>query len=364
MRRLTPRAAALLVLLLLLLLPSAEARRRAVSAPTPLAIPAADAAAAAALADGVPGITVAVRKGTSTFARAYGVADLETNAPATTHTVFQVASVSKQFTAAAIMRLVEEGKLSIDDRARTWLPELDSRFDAITIRHLLVHHSGVRDYIPQLGSLHEPKTQQEIIALIASRPPLFPAGAGFLYSNSGYYLLGVIIERATSKTYAQALRDEFFLPLALGSTSYCGDGGPVPDGYVRAPGGPPQRFAAMHPSLVYAAGALCSTAFDLVRWNAALVSGLAVSRESYQRMTTEVVALDEVTRYGFGLIVDELDGRRRIWHNGGLPGFASHLAWFPDEELSIAVIVNLSDTQRSHAMEIAEAIARAMNQSP
>ena len=358
----------LLTLVLLVLTPALHAeRRRAAAPPAAFTIPGIDAIAEGALADGVPGLTIAVRKGNASFVRAYGVFDRETNVPVLFDSVFQIASVSKQFTAAAIMRLVEEGKLSVDDQARKFLPELDARFDAITIRHLLNHTSGVRDYNAQLQSAYVPKTQQEIFALITSGPPLFTPGSEYQYSNSGYFLLGMILERVSARSYPQYLRETFFEPLGLQQTSYCGTTAASPDGYAFALGSVVVPVAAADMSLVFSAGAICSTATDLVRWNAALSSGRAVSPQSYARMVNEsVLAYDAgAIRYGFGLLTDTFEGHRRVWHNGAILGFSSYLAWYPDDQLTVVVLMNAIDVRRDRAGETAAAVARKVfAQSP
>ena len=336
-----------LLLVLLLSTPVAYARRRATSHPAPFAVPGLEAIAAAAVEARVPGLTIAVRKGSSSLVRAWG--NMEAGS------IYQIGSVTKQFTAAAIMRLVEEGKVRTEEKARTWLPELDARFDAITIEHLLTHRSGLREYNTQLTDPHQPKTQQEIVALITSGPPRFTPGTRFEYSNSGYYLLGMIVERATSKSYEQYLRETLFEPLGLHATSYCGTKGPAPDGYVIDQDGTVFEVQAADMSLPYAAGALCSTAEDLVRWTDALTAGRAVSPESYARMTRS-----SGPGYGYALILDSLDGRRRIWHNGAIRGFESSVMHFPDEALTVVVLINTLDLRTGHrATEIAEAVARA-----
>lgn len=351
----------LVAILLLVTAPAAfAARRRAVAPPEELAVPAADSIAATALAEGVPGMTIAVRKGDRTFTRAYGSFDREANVPARTDSVYSIASVTKQFTAAAMLRLEDEGTLSVGDKARKFLPELDERFDAITIRHLLNHTSGVRDYGNQLQSESEPKTQQEIFAMITRGPPIFPAGFRWLYSNSGYFLLGMIIERASARTYEQYLRETFFTPLGLTRTSYCGESAPPPRGYNANPDDTVTLDTVAHPSLLYAAGAICSTAADLVRWNTALAAS-----PSYARMTAENVQVAEGIEYGFGLLIDTYEGRTRVWHNGGIRGFSSYLVWFPEERISVAVLMNVFDFRRDRAGEVANAIARSLfAQSP
>jgi CubicO group peptidase (beta-lactamase class C family) len=338
----------LLVLLLLLAAPTTFARRRPSSHPAPFTIPELETIAAKALQAGVPGLTIAVRQGSSSVIRAWGNTQRDS--------VYQIGSVTKQFTAAAIMRLVEAGKVRTEDKARTWIPELDARFDAITIEHLLTHRSGLREYNDQLPSAWEPKTQQQILALITSSGPMFTPGSRYTYSNSGYYLLGMIVERASSKTYEQFLRETFFEPLALRGTSYCGTNAPAPDGYVIDPTGVVFEVAAADMSLPYAAGALCSTGDDLLRWTDALSTGRVVSAESYARMTRNAG-----NSYGYALVMDFLDGHRRIWHNGAILGFQSHVAHFPEKDLTVAVLINALDlTTQDRATSIANEVARAV----
>lgn len=319
-------------------------------------MPAADSIAAAAIAEGVPGLSIAVRKGDLTFARAYGLFDREAGIPARNDSVFSTGSLTKQFTAAAILKLEDQGKLSITDKARKFLPELDARFDAITIRHLLQHTSGVREYVTQLKSVTDPKTRQEVFAMITGAAPLFPAGSRFDYSNSGYYLLGVIIERASAQTYEQYVHDTFFTPMGLGSTSFSGEPGPPPRGYTVSPGGAVTPDSVVDPSLLFANGSICSTASDLVRWTTSLVAS-----PLYTRMIGDPVsALPDADYYGFGLIIDTFEGRVRVWHGGGQPGFTSSLLWFPEEKITVAVVMNLNDQHHDRVGEVADAIAHSL----
>lgn len=346
-----------LLLALLLLAPLSFARTRAVRVTTPLQIPSADAIAAQAIGRGVPGVVIGVRKGNATFTKAWGDFDVESHVPEQPGTVHQIASVSKQFTAAAILRLVEQGKVKLDDRASLWIPELDARFDGVTLERLMSHTSGLLEFSETLGDLYSPKSQQQLLAAV--RPPFFNPGARFFYSNMGYSLLAMVIERASNQTYEQFLRDQFFVPFGLEDTTICGQTAPVPVGYE--PGSPRRRARPYDMSIFFGSGSLCSTALDLLDWNHARVSGMAVSAESYSTMSTAFPPrVTPPFPYGFALIPDTLDGRRRIWHNGALPGFTSHLSWYQDEQLTITVLVNFFDTENDPATEIADAIARAM----
>ncbi len=354
------RYSAIRSLVALLLLATAPvtfaAKRRTVGSPPPeLAVPAADSIAAAQIAEGVPGLSIAVRKGDLTFARAYGLFDREAGIPARTDSVFSIGSVTKQFTAAAILTLEDRGKLSITDKARKFLPELDARFDAITNRHLLQHTSGIRDYVDFLKSVTDPKTQQEILAMATRFPPLFPAGSRWEYSNSGYYLLGMIIERVSAQTYEQYLRDTFFTPMGLRSTSYSGETAPPPRGYVSS-GGPVTLDSVADPSLLYAAGGICSTASDLVRWTTSLVALPLYTRMIGDRVSGVYTHAD----YGYGLIIDKFEGHVRVYHSGGQPGFTSRLMWFPEEKITVAVLMNFNDQGGDHVEEAAEAIAHSL----
>jgi len=346
----------LVALLLLATAPAVfAAKRRAVGSPLPeLAVPAADAIAAAAIAEGVPGLSIAVRKGDLTFTRAYGLFDREAGILTNTNTVFSIGSVTKQFTAAAILRLEEQGKLSVDDKARKFLPELDARFDRITIRHLLQHTSGIAEYVDYLSSVTDPKTHQEIFAMITGSAPQFPAGSRWEYCNSGYFLLGMIIERASAQTYEQYVRDQFFTPMGLGNTTLSSETAPPPHGYVLDDGSVAVSAVA-HPSLLYAAGGILSTPSDLVRWNTLLVAS-----PLHARMIGERVRANGDNDYGFGLVIDTFEGRVRVFHTGAVPGFMGWLVWFPEEKITLAVLMNVHDGDGDLAEDVTEAIARSL----
>lgn len=326
-----------LLILLLVIAPLAVAQpRRRASAP---AIPSAliDPIAAKALADGAPAMSIAIGRGDSIlFAAGYGTAGA--------NTIYQVGSVSKQFAAAAMMRLVERGAVRLDDPVEKFVPAMAGK--GITVQHLLSHTSGIVRDIPNLGSIYTPITQPVAVARIAAAKPLFKPGASWSYSNAGYYLVAVIIEQASGKPYAQFLDDELFLPLGLASTAVCGSTPrvPTPDGYMRLAA--TKQVVPIHAaemSILFGGGNICSTAPDLVRWTRALTTGRAVSAASYQQMTYPWASIGPTATYGFGLIADVDRGNARVLHDGLVIGFQAFLMHYPDQDLTVAVLANATD---------------------
>lgn len=346
----------------ILALPAFAERQRPARRNAPVSLPEVDAIARAALSAGVPGLTVGIRHGDQLlFERGYGFSDREQDIPATANSLYQIGSITKQFTAAAIMRLSEQGRLTLRDSVGDYVPELDTHGQTITLEQLLNHTSGLPDYLPLLTDPYQAMTAREIIDLINSRPLTFTPGNGWSYSNSGYFVLGLVIERVAGESYARYLDLNFFKPLGLTRTSYCGTDPalPTPDGYVKLRAGEAYRVRAADMSLPYAAGALCSTAGDLLRWNAALASGLVVSRESYERMITPT-ASGEYGNYGYGLAVGQHLGRDFIYHGGGILGFQTFLSYYPSRDLTIAVLTNVFDVNGDHSSPAALAIAQAL----
>jgi CubicO group peptidase (beta-lactamase class C family) len=194
--------------------------------------------------------------------------------------------------------------------------------------------------------------------MITGTAPLFPAGSRFDYSNSGYYLLGVIIERTSAQTYEHYVRDTFFAPMGLFNTSFSGETAPPPRGYTVSPGGQVTLDSVVDPSLLYANGSICSTASDLVRWNTSLVTSTLYARMIGDPVPAYLTLQD--AEYGFGLIIDTFEGRVRVWHGGGQPGFTCILIWFPEEKMSVAVVMNFNDQHNDRVGDVADAIARSL----
>jgi CubicO group peptidase (beta-lactamase class C family) len=340
-----------------------------------------DSLARSAIAeDRSPGLSVAVVHGSDTLvARGYGRADLENDVPVTTASVFRVGSVTKQFTAAAIMQLVEQGRLALDDTLQKFLPDFPAQGHRVTIRHLLDHTSGIKSYTA-LGQawrrrMRDDLPHDSLVALFSTLPFDFAPGERFSYNNSGYYLLGMIIERLTGRSYEAWLAENLYPRAGLRSTIYCNTRPLVPrraQGYERDSSGFVNAdFLSM--GQPYSAGSLCSTALDLVAWTRALWDGRVVNAESFRQMITPGrLAGGSQTRYGLGLFVAELSGHRRVGHGGGINGFTAALDHYPDDSLTVAVLANsgswspnqLSDRIARAALGIPEPMMRDLVLAP
>jgi CubicO group peptidase (beta-lactamase class C family) len=318
------------------------------------------------------GLSVAVAVGDEIIVDAgFGKADLEWNLPADETAIFRIGSVTKQFTGAAIMRLAETGKLSLDDPLSKYVPEFDTGGRTVTIRQLLNHTSGVPSYTsqPEFMSKYAPRelSDEELLATVAGVDFDFEPGEKWNYSNTGYYLLGMVAAKASGKPFGAFLRDEFFEPLGLSRTYYGADRAIVPhraQGYQFHAGS--RQFANDEPismNVPGAAGAMWSTAGDLVRWQIALTEGRAVSPASYQEMITSTAPTGQGDgRYGFGLMLGGEGEELRISHGGGIPGFNSSLSYLPAKGLRTAVISN-SDGIPADVVE-SQIIAALTSQSP
>ena len=295
-----------------------------------------------------PSLSVAIsQKGRTVFAQAFGSADLEQQVAARPGTVYLIGSITKQFTAAAILGLVEEGALSLDDSLGKFFPAWPAATRAVTVRQLLNHTSGIKDYtnVPRwLRLMALPLPPDSMIALFRDEPTDFAPGTEWRYDNSGYYLLGLIIEKAAGEPYPRHLERRLFAPLGLHATRYCSSRPVVPDrapGYSATPAGF-ENAAPISLDQAFAAGAICSTASDLLAWTRALQTGRVIKPASYQLMTTPIpLPGGKAQTYGFGLGVGTFSGHRMISHNGGINGFNAQMASYPDDSLIVAVLVNV-----------------------
>jgi CubicO group peptidase (beta-lactamase class C family) len=351
---------ALLALLLTLGQISAHAapRSRAVRHPAPATASAAVVAAArqtaeAALEAGVPAVQIAVSEhGQIIYSEAFGVTDKMSATAATPRSLLQIGSVTKQFTAAAILRLAERGALTLDDRIEKFVPEFNPRGATITLRQLLSHTAGVRrDWFPPTAvpNLLAPVTREQTIQGLNSGQLLdSPPGTKWSYSNAGFMLLGLAIESITGMSYADFIQTEFALPLGLLDTGVCGTSGlPVPEGYglvnSSISGATWIRLPSLHNTVVWSSGSLCSTASDLARWSHLLATGHVLLPDSYATMTTPARLANNTivpNRYAFGVLAQSLLGHPIVWHDGAIDGFQSHLVYLSDRDIAIGVVTN------------------------
>jgi Beta-lactamase class C and other penicillin binding proteins len=296
----------------------------------------------------IPGLSlVVIKEGKIVRAKGYGLARVEEPAvPATDRTVFGIASVTKQFTAVAVLMLVEDGKLSLDDTIGKHLDGLPESWRGVTVRQLLNHTSGIPSYtaLPDYGQ--DPArdyTQRELIGRVFDKPMDFAPGTDWAYNNTGYYLLGMLIEKVTGKSYGAFLEERIFRPLGMADTRMDDRGAKIPRravGYtLEAEKVRPADL--LSPTQPFAAGALLSTAQDLAKWDAALYTDKLLPKAAREAMWTPTKLKDGTERsYGFGWVVDTYRTRRRVHHSGGINGFSSYLTRFPDDRVTVIVLTN------------------------
>ncbi|HEU4597233.1 MAG TPA: serine hydrolase domain-containing protein [Pyrinomonadaceae bacterium] len=295
----------------------------------------------------VPGLSLAVLRGGKIIkARGYGFANLELQVAATPETVFEVGSLTKQFTAAAVMLLVEEGKVSLDDPAGKHLAGLPDVWGGVTVRHLLTHTSGIKTYVGTTGfELSRRLSGDEFIKAAGALPLLFEPGTSWDYSNTNFNLLGHLVERVSGQPFWQFLEERIFRPLGMSATRYNDHRKIVPlraDGYFFREGGWTKRDPPLWD--VGAAGALLSTAHDLAKWAAALEAGKVLKPSSLEQMWTPVrVSGGASYPYGFGWSVETFRGHRLLSHGGLMAGFSAYVARYPEERLTVVVLCNLAN---------------------
>lgn len=315
------------------------------------------------------GVAVEVaQSGHIVFARGYGKPSLESQEPITARTEFRVGSLTKQFTAASILQLVGHGQVSIDDRLSRYFPKFP-RADEVTIRQLLTHTSGIHNYTEfeidpaRFEEFTRDQTTLGWVDHIAQQKPLydFPPGTGWHYDNSGYFLLGAIVEQVSGEPLGQYFHDHLFQPLGMNDTAIDGNLDAGPDraqGYEHDEEHPGafQRAVAISMTIPGGAGALRSSTRDLITWNDALFRGAVVKPDLLAAMTTparlkdgrlssenrvNMAAAEPHGEYGFGLRIDQLDGHREIGHEGDIFGFNAAMDRYPDDkELTVVVLAN------------------------
>lgn len=297
------------------------------------------------------GLVAAVVRGNDTLLlEAYGRADAEWDVPMTTDAMFEVGSIAKQFTAAAILQLRDEGKLGLDDPVTKWFPNLAPAGNTVTLRRLLNHTSGINhfsDAVEWEMNLFVPRFPRDSAwSMIKLDPAQYPAGTAQAYNNSAFWLLGAVVEKVSGITLEDYFQKRIFEPLGMTRSMYCNSYANVPrraHGYQMAPG-MMRRAPMMNYTWVFGPGAVCSTATDLVTWLQALHGGKVLAPASYAEMTTAATLSDGTTlQYGLGIKVGkDVRGLQYIGHGGTAPGFRADATWYPESQTAVVVLMNTS----------------------
>ncbi len=321
-----------------------------------------DSLARKALADWLtPGMSIAVSRGNDVLvSRGYGIARLMDSTPASPETVYPIASITKQFTAAAIMQLAEKRRIKLKDEFWVHLPEYATR-QRFTIQQLLNHTSGIPDWasVPDFAGRNQSTldlTPQQFLVAFANRSYNFAPGQKFAYSNAGYYLLGLLVEKISGERYGDYIRTHLLDPALMINSKYC-----TPDGPHRARG-----YRALDSMIVpatpigddemYAAAGLCSTAADLLKWPRALSDGSLINNFSWKQMIEPAELADGSTvSYGYGVTLGRLGKHRFVGHGGAVRGFASQISYYPDADVTVVVLAN---SEQAVPRRIADQIAR------
>jgi CubicO group peptidase (beta-lactamase class C family) len=294
-----------------------------------------------------PGAAVIVtRRGETLLRKGYGMADLEFRIPIEPDMVFRLGSITKQFTAVGILMLEERRKLSVKDPITKFLPDYPTQNQTITVEHLLTHSSGIRSYtsMPEWRPLwRKDFTLTELIDFFKGQPMDFTPDERWLYNNSGYILLGAILEKASGESYEDFIRKNIFEPLGMKSSCYDRTERILPrrvKGYQRSSQGF-QNAPYLSMSQPYAAGSLASSVDDLVIWNRAVWSNRLLKKETMARAHTAYSLKDgRSTGYGYGWMIASFEGRRTVEHGGGIHGFATYALSLPDNDIYVAVLTN------------------------
>ena len=296
---------------------------------------------------GVPSASIAVVKdGALVYVKAYGDAKVEPKVPAITQMRYSIGSISKQFTASAILLLQEQGKLSLDDKVAKYIPDL-TRASEVTIRQLLSHTSGYQDYWPQdyvMTPMLEPMSARKLMDTWAKIPLDFEPGTKWQYSNTNYVIAGVIVEKVARMPFFQYLQQNIFKPLGMTSVldvdqDRLSESDPI--GYVRYALGPLRVAPKEGRGWLFAAGQLAMTPEDLAKWNISIMERKLLKPASYLALGTETLLRDGLgTNYGLGVTVTSALNRRALSHGGGVSGFSATNIVFPDDRVAVVVLTN------------------------
>ena len=303
---------------------------------------------AAMAEDKIPGVLIGVAsRGRLVHTQSYGMANVELRVPVSDSTVFEIGSISKQFVTAAIMLLIQDERVGLDDAIHDYLTDLPSEWLGVTIRQLLTHTSGIPDYeeIQTYEAYRFRFTPEEIIRVAHSRPMDFEPGTGWYYSNTGYFLLSLIVERVEGRPLGSVLRSRIFEPLGMSQTRLADPEDIIPhraSGYwVDRMGVELMNRDATQPSSTLGAGGILSSVHDMVKWDTVLYGDQLLSEASKTAMwTSTILPNGEDTGYAFGWGVGQYRGHRSVSHNGQVAGFVASFMRLPDEDVALIVFAN------------------------
>lgn len=305
----------------------------------------------------IPGLSLAiVRDGQISYTKGYGHANVEHQVAVKPETIFQSGSVGKQFTAMAVMMLVEDGKLALEDKITKYFKDAPEAWQNITVRHLLTHTAGTTDY-PRDFDFRRDYTEDELLKRAAAIPLAFQPGEKWSYSNMGYVMLGILIGKVSGKFYGDFLQERVFKPLGMTTARIISEPDIVPNrssGY-RLVKGELKHQEWVSPTMnTTADGALYLTVYDMAKWDAALYSEKLLKKSSLEQMWTKVRLAKSAANYGFGWQLREVNGHRLIEHGGAWQGFKAHIARYVDDKLTVIVFANLAQADPG---KIAHAVA-------
>ncbi len=297
----------------------------------------------------IPGLSLlVVRDGKITRSEGFGAANVELQVPAKPETVYQSGSVGKQFTATAVMMLVEEGKVGLDDPLTKYFADAPPAWKDVTVRELLSHTAGFGDY-PKDFNFRKDWTEAEELKLIESIPLAYPPGTKWVYSNFGYVTLGVLIHRVTGEFYGDFLQQRIFQPLGMNSTRIISEADIIPNrsaGYRLVKGELKNQEWVSPVVNTTADGSLYFTILDLAKWDAALYTEKLLKRSSLDQMWTVVPLKNGKPNdggYGFGWFIEQRNGHRCIHHDGSWQGFETAIDRYVDDHLTVVALSNLAD---------------------
>ncbi len=299
----------------------------------------------------IPGVALLVsRAGEVIRAQGYGMANLELQVPVKPETLFQSGSVGKQFTATAIMILVEEGKIELEDPLTKYFPEAPETWKQVTIRELLSHTAGFTDY-PKSFDMRKDYSEQELLKIVEKIPLAFTPGTSWSYSNLGFLTLGIVIHKVTGEFYGDFLQERIFHPLGMNSTRIMSEADIIPNraaGYVLVKGELKNQEWVSPTLNTTADGSLYFNILDLAKWDAALYTGKLLKQSSLEQMWTVAKLRDgqpNSGHYGFGWFVADKNGRHIVEHEGAWQGFQTHISRYMDNKLTVVVLTNLGGSK-------------------